>query len=63
MVYYPIPLHRQPVYTDLNYGEGSLPQSELAAQQVLALPMFPELSATDQERVVYTLKDAIAAVQ
>jgi dTDP-4-amino-4,6-dideoxygalactose transaminase len=63
MVYYPIPLHRQPVYTDLNYGEGSLPQSELAAQQVLALPMFPELSVTDQERVVYTLKDAIAAVQ
>ncbi|MDA0672538.1 MAG: DegT/DnrJ/EryC1/StrS family aminotransferase [Cyanobacteria bacterium] len=63
MVYYPLPLHRQPVYADLNYSEGSLPQSELVAQQVLSLPMFPELTAEAQERVVYALKDALTSVQ
>ncbi len=62
MVYYPLPLHRQPVYADLGYGPGSLPHSELAAQQVLSLPMFPELAEADQDRVCSTLKDALATV-
>ena len=62
MVYYPLPLHRQPVYADLGYGPGSLPHSELAAQQVLSLPMFPELTEADQDRVCSTLKDALATV-
>ncbi|WP_008317989.1 DegT/DnrJ/EryC1/StrS family aminotransferase [Leptolyngbya sp. PCC 6406] len=60
MIYYPLPLHHQPVYANLGYGPGSFPKSELAAQQVLALPMYPELTAAAQERVVYALKDALA---
>lgn len=61
MIYYPIPLHRQPVYAELGYGEGSLPHSEQVAQEVLALPMFPELTTTEQERVVAGLQDYFAA--
>ncbi|MBE9080442.1 DegT/DnrJ/EryC1/StrS family aminotransferase [Romeria aff. gracilis LEGE 07310] len=61
MVYYPIPLHRQPVYQSLGYGAGTFPRAEQAAGRVLALPMFPELTAEQQAQVVYVLKDAIAA--
>lgn len=56
MVYYPIPLHLQPVYLSLGYLPGSLPQAEQAAEQVLALPMFPELEADQQVQVVEALK-------
>ncbi|MBI4780202.1 MAG: DegT/DnrJ/EryC1/StrS family aminotransferase [Oscillatoriophycideae cyanobacterium NC_groundwater_1537_Pr4_S-0.65um_50_18] len=59
MVYYPYPLHLQPVYADLGYASGDLPVSEQMAQQVLSLPMFPELSAMQQEQVVHTLKDCL----
>jgi dTDP-4-amino-4,6-dideoxygalactose transaminase len=61
MVYYPLPLHRQPVFQHLGYGPGSFPQAEHAANQVLSLPMFPELTADQQTQVVYALKDALAA--
>ena len=60
MVYYPVPLHRQSVYDNLGYAAGSLPNTETAAQQVLALPMFPELTAEQQTQVVSTLKRALA---
>ncbi len=59
MVYYPVPLHQQPVYQHLSYPAGKLPYTEQAAAQVLALPMFPELSAQQQEQVVYALKNAL----
>ncbi|MEO1400855.1 MAG: DegT/DnrJ/EryC1/StrS family aminotransferase [Cyanobacteria bacterium J06635_1] len=62
MVYYPIPLHLQSVYQDLGYGPGSFPRSEQAARQVLSLPMFPELTLEQQERVVYGLKEAIISL-
>jgi dTDP-4-amino-4,6-dideoxygalactose transaminase len=51
-VYYPIPLHRQKVYLDLGYEEGSLPVSEKSASGTLALPLYPELTEEDQEYVV-----------
>ncbi len=59
MVYYPIPLHLQPVYTNLGYPPGSFAAAEQAAHQVLSLPMFPEISTEQQERVVYSLKDCL----
>lgn len=57
MVYYPIPLHLQPVYEELGYKEGDLPVSELASKEVLSLPMFPELKIEQQEYVVSNIKD------
>ena len=54
-VYYPIPLHLQPCFAALGYRSGSLPETERAAAEVLALPMYPELSSAQQERVVETL--------
>lgn len=59
MVYYPLPLHLQPVYKGLGYHQGQLPQSEQACHEVLSLPMFPELAIEQQEQVIYTLKDCL----
>lgn len=42
-IHYPIPIHLQPAYRALGYGEGSLPVTEAYAQQILSLPMYPEL--------------------
>jgi dTDP-4-amino-4,6-dideoxygalactose transaminase len=54
-IYYPLPLHLQECLTFLNYREGDFPISELAARSVLSVPMFPEISEQQQERVVSTL--------
>jgi dTDP-4-amino-4,6-dideoxygalactose transaminase len=59
MVYYPIPLHLQPVYKDLGYQQGHFPVAEQACHEVLSLPIFPELTALQQEQVIYTLKDCL----
>lgn len=62
MVYYPLPLHLQPVYQALGYKPGDLPQAEAAAHQVLSLPMFPELDAARQDVVVATLRQVLSEV-
>jgi dTDP-4-amino-4,6-dideoxygalactose transaminase len=59
MIYYPLPLHLQPAYSELGYQPGQLPVSEQLSQEVLSLPMFPELTQAQQEQVVYALKDCL----
>lgn len=58
-IHYPLPLHLQPAYRALGLGPGSFPVAEAASQQVLSLPLFPELSEEQQERVVDELHLAI----
>lgn len=62
MVYYPIPLHSQPVYAHLGYQPHQLPHTDTAAQEVLSLPMFPEITLEEQQRVAYALKDALQEI-
>jgi dTDP-4-amino-4,6-dideoxygalactose transaminase len=56
-VYYPLPLHLQPVFSYLGLKAGDLPVSEQAAQEVLALPMFPELTESEIQQVVESVAD------
>ena len=55
IIYYPIPIHRQPAYADLGLQPGSLPVTEQLCTEVLSLPIFPELRAEQQQQVVDTL--------
>lgn len=56
-VYYPLPLHLQPVFSYLGLKAGDMPVSEQAAQEVLALPMFPELTEAEIVYVVESIAD------
>jgi perosamine synthetase len=60
-VYYPRPLHQQPLYVKLGIG-GSFPVAERAAQEVLSLPVHPALSPDDLERIAAAVNGAMAAV-
>ena len=55
-VYYPVPLHRQPCFAHLGYKDGSLPQTERAAREVISLPIYPELTPAQRDRVVDTIR-------
>lgn len=50
-VYYPRGLHQQPCFSDLGYSEGDFPETESAAQESLALPVYPELPRSDLARI------------
>src|SRR4029077_4084019 len=58
-VYYPVPLHLQPLYASLGGKEGSLPVAERAAHEVLSLPLYPEMTVGQLDRVGDAVADAI----
>ena len=51
-VYFPVPLHKQKVFESLGYQNGDFPNSEMVADHTVAIPMFPELSIEEQEKIV-----------
>ena len=61
IIYYPIPIHRQPAYADLGLQPGSLPVTEQLCTEVLSLPIFPELRAEQQQQVVDTLTQLLGS--
>jgi dTDP-4-amino-4,6-dideoxygalactose transaminase len=58
-VYYPTPMHLQPLFASLGYHEGDLPQAEQAAKEVLSLPIYPELASEQIHRVVAAIAAAV----
>jgi dTDP-4-amino-4,6-dideoxygalactose transaminase len=55
-IHYPIPVHLQPAHADLGYKAGDFPEAERAADEVLSLPMYPELSQTQIEQVAAAVR-------
>jgi dTDP-4-amino-4,6-dideoxygalactose transaminase len=55
-VYYPVPLHRQPCFAHLGYRAGSLPVAEQAAAEVISLPIYPELTRSQLDRVIDVIR-------
>ncbi|MDP6173089.1 MAG: DegT/DnrJ/EryC1/StrS family aminotransferase [Rhodospirillales bacterium] len=60
-VHYPVPLHEQPVFSEMGYASEDISVTSHAARRVLSLPLYPELERADAERVVSTLKEVLSS--
>ena len=60
-IHYPIPLHLQKAYTFLNYARDDFPVATRLATEIISLPMFPQLSAQQQAKVVYEVQSFISS--
>lgn len=58
-IHYPIPVHLQPAYNDLGYKPGDFPVTELAANEVLSLPMYAELAQEDIETICRAVRESV----
>ncbi|HEX3045636.1 MAG TPA: DegT/DnrJ/EryC1/StrS family aminotransferase [Bacillota bacterium] len=56
-IYYPLPLHLQPIFRSFGYKEGDLPVSEGLSRRALSLPMFPELGDSEQNRIIAKIQE------
>ncbi|MCS6815107.1 MAG: DegT/DnrJ/EryC1/StrS family aminotransferase [Cyanobacteria bacterium] len=63
MIYYPVPVHLQAAYSRLGFRPGQFPVTEQVAQEVLSLPMFPELTIEQQQRVIDAIKECLATLK
>jgi dTDP-4-amino-4,6-dideoxygalactose transaminase len=59
-IYYPVPMHVQECFRYLGYKEGDLPESEKAADEVLALPVYPELTAEQKNYIIQTILEFVS---
>ncbi len=60
-IHYPIPLHLQRAYRELNYAQGDFPVTERVASAIVSLPMFPNLSQAQQVRVVDEVRNFVTS--
>ena len=60
-VFYPLPLHLQPAYSSFGGKTGQLPVAERAAHEVLSLPLYPEMTHEQIERVADAVREALRA--
>ena len=61
LIHYAVPVHRQPLYLSLGYGQVSMPESERAASQVLSIPVHPALTDGDLDRIVDAVRKVAAS--